>query len=75
MVKLELVFFLVCLKVNYIKHSIRNAFKHMYVHIVEACRVIGGYQRFEITCCIYPHSADSGITFILHVDSLHKTAL
>lgn len=63
------------LKVNYIKHSTRNVFKHMYFHIVEACTVIGGYQRLGITCCIYSHSAVSGLTFILHVDIPHKTAL
>jgi hypothetical protein len=75
MVKLETVFFLVCLKVNYINHSIRNAFKHTYVHIVEACTVIGVYQRLGIICCIYPHSPDLGITFLLYVDIPHKTVL
>jgi hypothetical protein len=74
MVKMESVFFRVCLKVNHFNHSIRNAFKHTYVHIVEACTVIGGYQRLGITCCIYLHSADSGMTFILHVDVPHKAA-
>jgi len=54
--------------VNYINHSIRNAFKHTYVHIVGASTVIVGYQLLGITCCIYPHSADTGITFTLHVD-------
>jgi len=77
MVKFESVFFLDCLKVNYINNSIRNAFKHtyVYVHIVEASTVIGGEHRLGITCCIFPHSSDSGITFILHVDIPHKAAL
>jgi hypothetical protein len=77
MVKLESVFFLVCLKVNYINHNIRNAFKHtyVYVHIVEASTVIGGYHRLGISFCIFHHSADSGITFILHIDIHHKAAL
>jgi hypothetical protein len=75
MVELWCVFFLVCLKVNYTNHSIRNALKHTYVHIVEACTLIGGYQHVEIKCCIYPHSADSGITFIPHVDIPNKSAL
>jgi len=42
---------------------------------VEVSTVIGGYQRLEITCCIYPHFEDSDITFVLHVDIPHKDAL
>jgi len=47
----------------------------MYVHIVEACTVIGGYQRLGITCYIYPYFANSGLTFILPIDIPHKDAV